>query len=97
MIINAIADCPYDGVVFGADDAALRFTEKRSINGILPHYSFGFRKRRVTFSFVARVARDGLINATGKRSNRIRRAEGAQIADFLPVSARLRGVAWITG
>ncbi|WP_218493379.1 hypothetical protein, partial [Xanthomonas vasicola] len=24
--------------------------------------------------------RDGLINATGKRSNRIRRAEGAQIA-----------------
>nr|MDO6939613.1 hypothetical protein [Xanthomonas vasicola] len=42
-------------------------------------------------------ARDGLINATGKRSNRIRRAEGAQIADFLPVSARLRGVAWITG
>ncbi|WP_220475059.1 hypothetical protein, partial [Xanthomonas vasicola] len=41
--------------------------------------------------------RDGLINATGKRSNRIRRAEGAQIADFLPVSARLRGVAWITG
>ncbi|KNX93537.1 hypothetical protein NX05_23840, partial [Xanthomonas vasicola] len=31
--------------------------------------------------------RDGLINATGKRSNRIRRAEGAQIADFLPVSA----------
>ncbi|RJL81363.1 hypothetical protein EIM46_15900, partial [Xanthomonas vasicola pv. musacearum] len=41
--------------------------------------------------------KDGLINATGKRSNRIRRAEGAQIADFLPVSARLRGVAWITG
>ncbi|TWQ98693.1 hypothetical protein FQJ87_23465, partial [Xanthomonas vasicola] len=31
--------------------------------------------------------KDGLINATGKRSNRIRRAEGAQIADFLPVSA----------
>ncbi|WP_146092230.1 hypothetical protein, partial [Xanthomonas vasicola] len=29
--------------------------------------------------------KDGLINATGKRSNRIRRAEGAQIADFLPV------------
>ncbi|AZR21284.1 hypothetical protein NX81_001590 [Xanthomonas vasicola] len=33
------------------------------------------------------LVRDGLINATGKRSNRIRRAEGAQIADFLPVSA----------
>ncbi|MBV7291196.1 DNA-binding protein, partial [Xanthomonas vasicola pv. musacearum] len=26
-------------------------------------------------------SKDGLINATGKRSNRIRRAEGAQIAD----------------
>ncbi|WP_216746015.1 hypothetical protein, partial [Xanthomonas vasicola] len=40
-----------------------------------------------TLLLAAFAIKDGLINATGKRSNRIRRAEGAQIADFLPVSA----------